>query len=61
MSATLRPGGAVKTIIFDVGGVLIQFDFLRLALDLSRRTGQEPERLLPCSSGRDGREGPCAF
>ncbi len=37
----------MKTIIFDVGGVLIEFDFARLARELSRRTGQEPERLVP--------------
>jgi putative hydrolase of the HAD superfamily len=38
----------VQTIIFDIGGVLISFDFVRLAQELSRRTGQEPEKLLPC-------------
>jgi len=34
-------------VIFDIGGVLINFDFPRLARELSARTGQDPERLLP--------------
>ena len=54
-------------VIFDIGGVLIDFDFPRLARALSGRTGQDPDRLLPLF-GRDavhdvetGRTGPETF
>ena len=54
-------------IIFDIGGVLIDFDFPRLAEALSAGTGQDPDRLLPLFD-RDavhdvetGRTGPETF
>ena len=54
-------------VIFDIGGVLIDFDFPRLAQALSERTGQDPDRLLPLF-GREavhdvetGRTGPETF
>jgi putative hydrolase of the HAD superfamily len=57
----------VNHVIFDIGGVLIDFDFPRLAQALSERTGQDPDRLLPLF-GRDavhdvetGRTGPETF
>jgi putative hydrolase of the HAD superfamily len=57
----------VKHIIFDIGGVLIDFDFPRLAEALSAGTGQDPDRLLPLF-GQDavqdvetGRTGPETF
>ena len=37
----------MKHVLFDIGGVLINFDFPRLARALSDRTGQDPGVLLP--------------
>jgi len=37
----------VTHVIFDIGGVLIDFDFERLARELSARTGQDADRLVP--------------
>ena len=34
-------------VIFDIGGVLINYDFARLAQELAKRTGQDSDRLLP--------------
>jgi HAD superfamily hydrolase (TIGR01509 family) len=39
-------GVAVRHVIFDIGGVLINYDFRRLASALSGRTDQDPRRLL---------------
>ena len=39
-------GVDVRHVIFDIGGVLIDYDFRRLAGALSARTGQDPGRLL---------------
>jgi HAD superfamily hydrolase (TIGR01509 family) len=57
----------VQHVIFDIGGVLIDFDFPRLAQALSGETGQNPARLLPLFA-RDavhdvetGRTGPETF
>lgn len=54
-------------VIFDIGGVLIEFDFPRLAQALSAGRGLDPDRLLPLF-GRDvvhdvetGRTGPETF
>ena len=38
---------ALRAVIFDIGGVLIAYDFDRLARELSARSGQEPARLRP--------------
>jgi putative hydrolase of the HAD superfamily len=57
----------VEHVIFDIGGVLIDFDFPRLARALSEQTGAEPEDLLPLfekgavEEVETGRTGPEAF
>ena len=38
--------GAIKYILFDIGGVLINFDVPLLVKNLSRRTGADPDQLL---------------
>ena len=57
----------MKHVIFDIGGVLIDFDFPRLARALSERTGADPSGLLPLfekdavEGVETGRTGPEAF
>jgi putative hydrolase of the HAD superfamily len=40
-------GARVRHVIFDIGGVLIDYDFHRLARKLGDRAGQDPSRILP--------------
>jgi HAD superfamily hydrolase (TIGR01509 family) len=37
----------VRNVIFDIGGVLVAFDFPRLARELGGRARQDPGRILP--------------
>ena len=41
----------MRHVIFDIGGVLIDFDFPRLARALAERTGGDEARLLPLFGG----------
>jgi HAD superfamily hydrolase (TIGR01509 family) len=58
---------SVTHVIFDIGGVLIDFDFPRLARALADRTGQAPRSLLPLFASdvvhdvETGRTGPETF